>query len=72
MSSISGGAVTRISSALAGVLRLLSLVIGALKEEQIPYISLGDFDLSRSGNSTGIVKAHWARVRQHHIRRHYR
>lgn len=29
-----------------GVLRLLSLVIGALKEEQIPYISLGDFDLS--------------------------
>ena len=29
-----------------GVLRLLSLVIGALKEKQIPYISLGDFDLS--------------------------
>ena len=29
-----------------GVLRLLSLVIGALKDKQIPYISLGDFDLS--------------------------
>ncbi len=29
-----------------GVLRLLSLVIGALKERSIPYISLGDFDLS--------------------------
>ncbi len=29
-----------------GVLRLLSLVIDALKEKSIPYISLGDFNLS--------------------------
>jgi len=31
-----------------GVLRLLSLVVHALKEKNIPYISLADFDLSDS------------------------